>query len=68
MKKNLKKVSGGSYSVNENLCVECGICVDSCPIGAITLSDGHSVIDKEKCCDCGTCEAVCPNGAITYDD
>ncbi len=60
-------------------CLQCGVCVDKCPQGAITeelsqvefhtrqLTLHHVSIDAEKCNDCGTCvseEYWCPAQAI----
>jgi len=51
--------------VNKKKCLQCGGCVGECPVGAITLVDGVSlVIDKSKCIGCGKCKKVCPVGAI----
>ena len=44
-------------------CVACGACVDTCPVGAITMED-KAVVDAATCVDCGACEGVCPTGAI----
>ena len=44
-------------------CVACGACVDTCPVGAITMKD-KAVVDAASCVDCGACEGVCPTGAI----
>ena len=44
-------------------CVACGACVDTCPVGAISLED-KAVVDAASCVDCGACEGVCPTGAI----
>ena len=44
-------------------CVACGACVDTCPVGAITLGD-KAEVDASACVDCGACEGVCPTGAI----
>ena len=50
-------------TVNEEACVGCGRCVDSCLFGAITVTDVAS-IDKEKCYGCGNCSAICPEKAL----
>jgi ferredoxin len=49
--------------VKKDDCVACGVCVDICPEGAITLED-IAVIDKEKCTECATCVDECPSEAI----
>ena len=51
-----------AHSVNES-CVACGTCVDTCPVGAITLED-KAVVNADTCIDCGACEGVCPTVAI----
>ena len=47
-------------------CVACGACVDTCPVGAITLED-KAVVDADSCVDCGACEDACPTGAIVAE-
>ena len=44
-------------------CVACGACIDTCPVGAISMED-KAVVDAASCVDCGACEGVCPTGAI----
>ena len=54
--------------VNEDLCVGCGICVDDCPVDAITLKDGQkAVINEDECIRCGRCHDVCPHEAVRHD-
>jgi len=52
---------------DEDLCDECGTCVDSCPEGGLSLTGecASPVVDRELCIGCGECLAVCPNGAVT---
>ena len=49
-------------------CIQCGICIDSCPTGALYRDESGIVqVDEEKCTGCGTCVSVCPYGAIQVD-
>lgn len=43
-------------------------CIESCPVTAISESDGAVLIDGEACIGCGACEAVCPHRAIRIED
>lgn len=47
----------------QNLCSGCGVCVERCPAGALSLKDGTATWDAAKCVACDTCIAVCPNHA-----
>ncbi len=42
------------------LCVGCGACELSCPVGAIRLIEGRPEIAIERCIRCGTCYVRCP--------
>jgi heterodisulfide reductase subunit A-like polyferredoxin len=52
--------------VNESLCSGCGLCVELCPYGAISLkdSDGTSSVNPALCKCCGACAGGCRMGAI----
>ena len=52
-----------------NDCINCGICVDSCPAKALMIENGKVIWYKKKCVGCDQCINVCPNLAspkITY--
>ena len=47
-----------------NMCCSCGICVPSCPAGALSKSpDGTVIWDSDKCVQCDTCIRLCPHEA-----
>jgi len=54
--------------INEDLCVSCGICVDDCPVDAITLNeDQKAIINENECIRCGRCHDICPQEAVRHD-
>lgn len=52
--------------INNEDCIACGICIDVCPEGALTLED-VAVVDTSKCSSCSACVDECPNGAIEME-
>ena len=46
-----------------NICNACGICVESCPVGALSLEEGEVLWDSAKCVNCDTCVEICPNSS-----
>ncbi len=50
--------------VDESRCDGCGLCVSTCPYGAISLEDGVARVNEVACEGCGMCAAACPVGAI----
>ena len=45
-------------------CSMCLICAESCPFGAITISDNIKTVDRNKCLSCYFCFYNCPDKAI----
>ena len=56
-------------SVDEGLCIGCGLCEPACSFGAISsvTAGGKSFarIDQNKCFGCGLCRRQCSPGAIS---
>lgn len=48
---------------DEDLCNNCRLCVDECPIGAISYDEKEGVKrDTDKCLRCSICHQTCPFG------
>jgi NAD-dependent dihydropyrimidine dehydrogenase PreA subunit len=52
--------------VNQALCVGCGVCIDECPNGAISLFGDVATVSPALCDDCGACVEICPAGALSW--
>ncbi len=49
--------------IDSTACSVCGICVDMCPMEAITLGEEAARLETEKCIGCGLCAHHCPENA-----
>jgi ferredoxin len=56
--------SGYVAQADETICVACGTCTESCPFGALSLSN-DVVVSWDKCMGCGVCVDQCPKGALS---
>lgn len=54
--------------VNPDRCAKCGLCVTTCPHGAITMTAEGAVSDPAFCQACGLCAAACPVHAMELDN
>lgn len=53
-----------AFEISEE-CLACGVCMDECPVDAISEGDDIYVTDPGLCTDCGACAEVCPNESIS---
>lgn len=57
-----------------NMCSNCGDCVKTCPVKALSLEDGKVVWNRSICVNCDTCIKICRHNAspkitwMTADD
>jgi len=59
--------------INQSLCKNDGICVQTCPVTVLEMAGhpkGPAVIEarRDHCVRCGHCEAVCASQALAWDD
>lgn len=59
--------ANGEISIDENLCVECGLCTGVCPTQALTLDPQTFRLKfaRNRCIVCEQCVPSCPVEAIT---
>lgn len=50
--------------IAQEFCTGCGVCLETCRIGAITIIECKATIDQQRCRKCGICIRACPAGAI----
>ncbi len=54
-----------STVIDANKCTGCGLCIQVCPSGTISLQGDKAVVTGDLSLSCGHCAAVCPADAIT---
>jgi ferredoxin len=55
-----------TLQVSEEKCVRCGMCLEVCPHGVLSLNGGKVQIEnRDSCMECGACMQNCPAEAIT---
>ena len=62
-----RKITGprnGEVEVNDSICQACGVCVNNCPVDALTLENDKISVNQEICIACGECQSLCPVNSI----
>ena len=56
------------FTIDQELCTQCGACVDDCPFHIIELAPDFPALNPARahhCIRCQHCLAVCPTGALS---
>ncbi|MBZ9571338.1 4Fe-4S binding protein [Methanobrevibacter sp. TMH8] len=67
IRRNITDVRDGEFEIHKNLCQACGVCVNQCPVDALTLKNDEIYVNQDLCISCRECEALCPVNAIKID-
>lgn len=63
------KITREVIKIDEEKCDGCGLCIPSCPEGALRIVDGKAKLVKERFCDgLGACLGECPQGALSIEE
>lgn len=57
-----------SPETNHELCIQCGKCIERCPVEAISLQNNMIATVKPQCILCCACVKYCPTGARYLGD
>ncbi len=55
-----------SKNIRPGRCTKCGLCVENCPQGIISLNP-YPMIDESNCIACYHCQRICPTNALDCD-
>ncbi len=56
------------FTIDHDLCIQCGACVDDCPFRIIEMAPDYPALNPKRvhhCIQCQHCLAVCPTGALS---
>lgn len=58
-------ISPSNYiaEIDDSVCTNCGVCIEKCPVDAISLIGEKTVVDKSWCLGCGVCSNFCKTKA-----
>jgi formate hydrogenlyase subunit 6/NADH:ubiquinone oxidoreductase subunit I len=51
-------------AIHAEMCVNCGYCVESCPVSALSAGTNVPEFDYKLCINCLCCQEVCPQHAV----
>lgn len=57
-----------SIKFNYELCGQCYLCIEKCPVNYLMIKDGYpATLDEDICVHCTNCLYHCPSGAVVMD-
>jgi electron transport complex protein RnfB len=59
--------SGFRATVDHQLCIGCGDCVERCQFGALSVPNDICEVDIVRCVGCGVCVIGCPADALSLE-
>ena len=61
------KICTSNYyaELDSDTCIGCGVCVERCPMIAISLENNTASINRDRCIGCGNCVVSCVSEAIS---
>jgi uncharacterized protein len=66
-KGKMEQHSTSKPKVKKKNCTKCGLCIEWCPVDAITMNEESAKINKEICIGCGQCLTVCRFDAVAHN-
>ncbi len=54
----------GIFEINQEECIECGLCKQACAFGAVIETKNKYFIDRDYCTGCKACYYACPVNAV----
>lgn len=61
----LRKILKSYPQLDQNKCIGCGKCAESCPQHIIKIKNGKAHFQKKGCISCFCCQEMCPMKAIS---
>ncbi len=58
-------ISNFELEINEDDCIGCDLCIDKCPVQALSLKNEVVAVDQRRCIGCGVCNVACASGVLS---
>ena len=64
--KSVDAMAQSAPVLDDSLCVQCELCIESCPVEAISYGGDSISCSPEICTQCCRCVKDCPEGALSF--